>query len=635
MSRWNIIRGGNAIAWEVKPGDFHREDLEMSGFYTSYVVRYGQIEDGFLMQHHVVFPTYRIFPNNTHGSYQLDVPGGCMPRFTLDGIIRGEHLRRVELDGTLRLFSEVDEDGYSAKVCRICYPSVDYAAAYQMVTVENTGDKAIDLDFNNFKHEADCVLGPMGRILCETYLDGDAVTLEAGEATTFYTVITARYGNEDVDFGDPAEQYRRRLERIAELTAPMKLDTGNEVLDTFFRFAKIRAGESVFDTMYGPIHSPGGYAYYAATWCNDQVEYSGPYFAYTGDETLLEASMNAYRMYMPYMTHHYDPIPSSVIAEGIDFWNGAGDRGDAAMYLYGASRFALSCGREEFAEELIPAIQWCAEYCRRKINENGVVASDSDELENRFSSGDANLCTSVLACGGYAAAADLMEEYGEDGLAAEYRALSEGLKKAIEEHFGDTLHGFKTYRYHEGCDTLRAWICIPMCAGIFDRAEDTVKALTSEYLLTPAGFLSCEGCPTIWDRATLYGLRGIFSSGITDTATEVLLRYAEQRLLGERVPYAVEAYPEGGQRHLSGESALLCKVILEGVLDITPTGLNRFTVKPSLPTGLDHLYLTDIHAYGTTFDVKLTKDGWQVIRFDGTVLGEGKYDRVATEIEAI
>ena len=59
--------------------------------------------------------------------------------------------------------------------------------------------------------------------------------------------------------------------------------------------------------------------------------------------------MNAYRMYIPFMSDHYDPIPSSVIAEGLDFWNGAGDRGDAAMYLFGASRFVMTSGRRDWA----------------------------------------------------------------------------------------------------------------------------------------------------------------------------------------------------------------------------------------------------------------------------------------------
>ena len=31
------------------------------------------------------------------------------------------------------------------------------------------------------------------------------------------------------------------------------------------------------------------------------------------------------------MNDEFKPIPSSIIAEGLDFWNGAGDRGDMAM----------------------------------------------------------------------------------------------------------------------------------------------------------------------------------------------------------------------------------------------------------------------------------------------------------------
>lgn len=41
-------------------------------------------------------------------------------------------------------------------------------------------------------------------------------------------------------------------------------------------------------------------------------------------------------------------------------------------------------------------IEWCLEYCHRQLNADGVVKSDSDELENRFPAGKANLCTSSL-----------------------------------------------------------------------------------------------------------------------------------------------------------------------------------------------------------------------------------------------
>ena len=40
------------------------------------------------------------------------------------------------------------------------------------------------------------------------------------------------------------------------------------------------------------------------------------------------------------------------------------------------------------------------------------------------------------------------------------------------------------------------------------------------------------------------------------------------RLLGERVPYVVEAFPEYNMRHLSVESALYARTITDGLLNI-------------------------------------------------------------------
>ncbi len=618
--RWNITRDGRAIEWNVARGDLHTDDIEMAGFYCADIVKYGMTEEGFLLLHHPVFPTLRLRPNNTHASYQLNVADEFMPRLMADGQKITETLTRVEIDGALLLECSAGD----LNVTHVCFPSTDYRAAYETVTVTNNGAAPVRLTATSYGCEVDQTMGPMGINITEVFTDFADNMLAPGASYAYSITISGRVANETAPSACPADEYRRRIRNIERLVSPMKLDTGNQTLDAMFRFAKLRAGESVFDTMYGLIHSPGGYSYYAATWCNDQVEYAGPYFAYTGDENLLEASMNAYRMYIPFMSSRYEPIPSSVIAEGVDYWNGAGDRGDAAMYLYGASRFALTSGSRAYAEELLPAIEWCAEYCRRKINESGVVASDRDELEGRFPSGDANLCTSTLAYSGYLCAASLEREIGSPAKAEEYEKLAGDLHTAIETYFGAALHGIDTYRYYDGCDVLRSWICMPLCVGIFERASGTVEALTSEWLMKPDGMLTAEGCPTIWDRSTLYGLRGIFASGDAEKAAELLLRYAENRLLGERVPYAVEAYPEGGRRHLSGESALFCKVITEGLLDMTPTGLTSFTIKPSLPSTLDHLRLTGVRAHGAIFDVTLEKTGFTVTRSDGRLLAAGR-----------
>jgi hypothetical protein len=58
---------------------------------------------------------------------------------------------------------------------------------------------------------------------------------------------------------------------------------------------------------------------------------------------------------------------------------------------------------------------------------------------------------------------------------------------------------------------------------------------------------------------------------------------------------------------------------------LTPTGLYSFSLKPTLPDGLDHLYLTNIKAYGGVFDVLLDKNGFRVVRSDGKELVSGSY----------
>jgi len=80
-------------------------------------------------------------------------------------------------------------------------------------------------------------------------------------------------------------------------------------------------------------------------------------------------------------------------------------------------------------------------------------------------------------------------------------------------------------------------------------------------------------------------------------------------LLGEHVPYPVEAWPEGDQRHLSAESALYCRVITEGLFGINPTGLNKFTMTPWLPNGWDYMSLRNVKAFGRTFDIEVTRKG--------------------------
>lgn len=244
---------------------------------------------------------------------------------------------------------------------------------------------------------------------------------------------------------------------MLQLLKQVDLTTGDDVIDTMFAFAKLRAGESLFRTEKGLVHSPGGMPYYAAVWCNDECEYAAPWFAFTGDEKEAEATVNAFRWYEPFMNDDYLPIPSSIIAQGRDYWNRAGDRGDVAMYLYGLTRFLLTRG-ELPDEGQKRALNWCKNY-----------------------------------------------------------------------------------------------------------------------------------------------IVSLFRAGKTNQAWERLREYSKNRLLGNHVPYAVEAYPEGDMRHLSGESALYCRVITDGLLGLDIDGV----FLPSLPSMIKEIKIENVYLNGEYRSVRV------------------------------
>ena len=410
---------------------------------------------------------------------------------------------------------------------------------------------------------------------------------------------------------DVAAEYAARMDFVRrDIDAALVLETPDPVIDRQFRFAKLRAAESIILTRGGYMHAPGGESYYAAIWANDQAEYVNPFFPFLGYDVGNASAFNAFRHFARFMNPGYEPLPSSIIAEGDDVWNGAGDRGDAAMIAYGAARYALARGDRAEAEALWPLVTWCLEYCRRQLTPEGVVASDSDELEGRFPAGSANLCTSSLYYDALLSAAALGRELGAPrSETARYGREARELAEAVERCFGAEVGGYHTYRYYDGNTLLRSWICMPLIVGLGDRArtEGTVEALLGPELLTDDGLLTEQGSATFWDRSTLYALRGIYRAGQADRATEFLHRYSERRLLGEHVPYPIEAWPEGAQRHLAAESGLYCRIITEGLFGIRPVGLRSFDLTPSLPQAWNRVELRRIRAFGSEFDLRIER----------------------------
>lgn len=282
------------------------------------------------------------------------------------------------------------------------------------------------------------------------------------------------------------------------------------------------------------------------------------------------------------------------------------------MYAYGASLYALALGDKKVAEELWPAIEWCLEYNERKRNEAGVIESHTDEMEGRLPTGTANLSTSSLAYGALISAVNLARSLNKpDTIIQKYSKQATDLKAAIENYFGADIKGLHTYKYFAAHNSFRSWICLPLVMGIMERKEGTVKALF-EQLWGPNGLATEAGDKQFWDRSTLYGLRGVFKAGETEQALKYLEKYTQRRLLGDHVPYPVEAYPEGDQAHLAAESALYCRIFTEGLFGITPSALNGFTAIPRLPSEWNQMSLKNIATFATKFDIVVRRKGDQI-----------------------
>lgn len=643
---WQIDEDGG-IVWFVESAQApHYDHIEMSGQFISSVIRWGVNADhSFYEERSLVFPMLRTIPNNTHASLIQRVSTHVPSLLSINGkTIKDEHVQSVSIHGIITVKSlftiSNHASGDDIELTRILFPSYDKAVFCEIYQIKNLTDNDITVSIPSFTQQFQTLYekGVEGSYsITATIEHSGTYVIKPQETQEFEFVINGKSKRQNMIIADAREELDKRMRFIKEeIESNLVLETPDPIINTEFQFAKLRASESIYKTKGGYMHGPGGESYYSAIWANDQAEYVNPFFPYLGYSIGNLSALNAYLHFARFMNDEFKPIPSSIIAEGDDIWDGAGDRGDAAMIAYGASRYALERADKAEAEQLWPLIKWCLEYCHRKLNNAGVVSSDSDELEGRFPSGDANLCTSSLYYDALISASYLCKELGISAKTRDiYIQQAEDLRQAIEKYFGKDLYGFHTYQYYEGNDLLRSWICIPLTVGILDRSEGTLEALFSDYLWHDDGLLTQQDDDTYWDRSTLYALRGAYIAGQPDKATDYLHQYSNRRLLGHHVPYPIEAYPEGSQRHLSAESGLYCRIITEGLFGIRPTGFKQFELKPQLPSKWDHMKISHICAFGENFSIAIKRNGIQRIEVVITQSNGKVAKHVLTEGESI
>ena len=626
--RWVIDADQRGVRWNVaaEPRLPHADNVELSGRKVSGILYYAVDSNRRVsVLRKLIYPGFRTVIRDTDPAWWATYRNYLRADYTDADALPPVYVddRRwvpgpvdsVRLDGFLTLYHAPRADGLA--VVRRFFPDRYGAHFYEEIELRNYGADSLQLrtlPLNNRRLHLSArtggVLGDYVRVA------GRSTTLLPGATATVRITFGADAGEEGGDAARGAVSPRiARRSLLDTLTRHLRLETPEPVYNTLFNLSKIRGAESIFDSQLGLVHSPGGGRYYAGFWANDQAEYINPFFPYLGYALADSAALNMWRVYQRSIPTDGSNIRYSFEMHGEAPANPL-DRGDAAMIAYGLSHYLLALGDPAVAAELQPLLDWCLDYNHRKLNAAGVVASQSDEMEGRIETGDANLATSALYYGALETSLSLAAEM--DRPAAYRSALAArraALAPAIEAHFGRTVEGLATYRYYAGHDRLRHWIALPLVVGLHDRAAGTLDGLFDR-LWTDNGVHVEKNAadPAIsrifWDRGTLYALRGAFLAGGTERAHERLLAFSRRRLLGERVPYVVEAYPEGDMAHLSAESGLYCRIFTEGLFGLLPTGFRSFRLQPTMPDGWDRMALRGVRAFGQRegFDLEVERE---------------------------
>lgn len=631
--RTRYLGDHDEVIWDIKKDGCGVSDhIEMAGFYASAIISYGNDNAGRLrLMKHLTVPTLRLQPNLTGSSFSCNFnEDGAVIRVNGKRMI--EYPEQITIKGSLKITSNA---AFGTKTVRELLPAVNQCALIETVTVSNTSDTPCDyaVSAKNLRKKTNAFWCIGGEIMsgcsvafCEMFNPCGPHTqtfrLKSNESFSFHCVYFA-YQNPFPQFSI-TEEIRARKQFVDEMFSSLLLKTPFPELNAQFSHCILRGSESIFKTKNGLMHAPGGGNYYAALWTNDQCEYANPFFPFSGYAAGIAQSVNCYSLYEKYMDKSDTPMKdkralvTSIISEGDGYWNGAGDRGDGEMYAYGLSRFLLEMSDAKLIERFWDALVWCLDFAISRKNENGVIASDSDELENRFASGDANLFTSCITYDALGNGAVLADAIGDREHKQLWVSEQKMLGDAIENYFGANVEGFDTYRYYDGNKDLRSWICMPLTVEIFNRADETIKALFSPRLYNNGMMKSTSANHTTWDRSLLFALRGVLLAGSTDIGMKETVNYCKNRLLGSHCPYPFEAYPEGNRAHLAAESLLFARIITEGLFGLKATGLNQLRIKPQISDQCPEMSLQNIRLFSKCFDITANKNGI-ILTYDGNV----------------
>src|SRR5277367_5816004 len=134
-TRWNITDDGGII-WNVKPGDAHEDNIEMTGKKVSVIVTYGVDANGALtLDEFAIFPTFRTLPPNTRSHISTHFGNDTEPKFLINGVEATNcAVTDVYHKGVMQIHGRIgDNIAWTRKI----FPSTDKPAIIEMISFTN------------------------------------------------------------------------------------------------------------------------------------------------------------------------------------------------------------------------------------------------------------------------------------------------------------------------------------------------------------------------------------------------------------------------------------------------------------------------------------------------------------------
>ncbi|MCC6683843.1 MAG: hypothetical protein IT247_02115, partial [Bacteroidia bacterium] len=248
--RWKIIDDGS-ISWMINNSNIpHGDHIEMSGKRISCVLRYGVAANGsFYVTKSLVWPMLRTIPNNTHAS--------LIRQFRQDGFdfvtvnykpVINEKVSMVTLNGTVLVRSKAGEE---LELTRQYFPSPARPEFCEIYTIKNISKKnlVVEIPQLNETYTTNPARGTDGSYTIHaSIVNSGHYDIHANDSISFAVCYSGTKQNEGLPVVNCEEEKQRRLLFVQQMWSNLVLETPDTVLNKAFAYAKIRAGESIYET---------------------------------------------------------------------------------------------------------------------------------------------------------------------------------------------------------------------------------------------------------------------------------------------------------------------------------------------------------------------------------------------------